>query len=235
METLLVISVETKDWTEGNHAWFDAKLKPNSLIEISWGDGKKSTMKTYDTTKWCRVAHYYKKSEGKEDRYSISFTGEDPFSLLALVDGTWEMTVERVNFINCPGLKYLQYTQLPNIDFSNIPNIETLVVNDYYGSNLNLEGLNVLKKLLCRSSNGIKTLDLTKNDNVEEVDISFSSISNVKVSNNSKLRIIANDRTEINTKSLEWLEKTVIRNGGRIQKIWLDEEFLSSGCYGEEI
>ena len=46
MEILLSISVETKEWTEGNHAWFDAKLKPNSIIEISWGDGKKSTMKT---------------------------------------------------------------------------------------------------------------------------------------------------------------------------------------------
>ena len=34
METLLTIRVETKDWTEGNHAWFDAKLKANSIIEI---------------------------------------------------------------------------------------------------------------------------------------------------------------------------------------------------------
>ena len=39
MEALLAIELETKDWTEGNHAWFDAKLKPNSLIEVHWGDG----------------------------------------------------------------------------------------------------------------------------------------------------------------------------------------------------
>ena len=235
METLLSISVETKDWTEGNHAWFEAKLKPNSIIEISWGDGKKSTMKTYDTTKWCRVSHYYEKSKGKKDSYTITFDGEDTGSLEGLVDGTWEMTVNKVDLINCPGLKYLQYTQLPNTDFGHLPKIETLVINEYYGSNLDFQGMNNLKKLLCRSSKGIKNLDLTKNDNLEELDISFSSITHVKVSNNSKLRIVANDYTEINPKSLEWLQKTVERNGGQIQEEWLSDEFLSIGCFGEEI
>ena len=235
METLLTIRVETKNWTEGNHAWFDAKLKANSIIEIEWGDGKKSTMQTYNESSWCRVAHYYEKSEGKEDRYSISFIGEDPLALLAFVDGTWEMTVENVNFINCPALKYLHYTQLPETDFSNIPNIETLVINEYEGSNLSLIGLKDLNKLLCRSSKNLKILDLTKNDNVEELDISFSAIKNIKVSNNSKLRIVATDYTETNPKSLEWLQKTVERNGGQIQEEWLNEGFLSNGTFGEEI
>ena len=128
------------------------------------------------------------------------------------------MTVENVNFINCPALKYLHYTQLPETDFSNIPNIETLVINEYEGSNLSLIGLKDLMKLLCRSSKNIKILDLTKNDNVEELDISFSAIKNIKVSNNSKLRIVANDYTETNPKSLKWLQKTVERNGDKFRK-----------------
>lgn len=234
MKTIITIAVETKDWTEGNHAWFDAKLKPNSIIEISWGDGKKSTMKTYDRTKWCRVAHYYEKSKGKKDSYTITFEGENSNSLEGLVDGTWEMTVEKVNFINCPGLTYLQYTQLPETNLANIPNIETLVINEYYGSRINLSSLKSLRKLICRGSKRLMTLDLTKNDNLEELDISFSSITNIKVSNNSNLRLVANDTTEINPKSLEWIHKTVERNVGRIQKEWLNEEFLSSGCFGEE-
>lgn len=60
-------------------------------------------METYNDCSWCRVTHYYKKSKGKDHRYIISFNGEDPFSVLAFVDGAWEMTVESVNFINCPG------------------------------------------------------------------------------------------------------------------------------------
>ena len=56
MDTLITIEVETKSWTEGNHAWFDTKLKPNSFIEVHWGDGKKSNMHTYNESSWCRVA-----------------------------------------------------------------------------------------------------------------------------------------------------------------------------------
>ena len=235
METLLSISIETKDWTEGNHAWFDAKLKPNSIIEISWGDGKKSTMKTYDTTKWCRVAHYYDKSKGEKDSYTITFEGEEPASLEGLIDGTWEMTVEKVNFINCPGLTYLQYTQLPETDFSNAPNISTLIIENYYGSQVDLSCLKGLRKLICRDSERLITLDLTKNDNLEELDFSASYISKIKVSNNSKLKIVANGTyTRIDANSLKWLQMTVDRNGGHIQEEWLDREFSSIGCIGEK-
>lgn len=144
------------------HAWFDAKISPNSVIEIHWGDGKKSTMQTYNESSWCRVSQYYEKSEGKEDRYSISFTGDDSFALLALVDGTWEMTVERVYFINCPKLKYLQYIQLPNTDFSNVSNISTFIIEDYYGSRIDLSCLKGLRKLICRGNERLITLDLYK-------------------------------------------------------------------------
>lgn len=233
METLLSISVETKDWTEGNHAWFDAKLKPNSIIEISWGDGKKSIMKTYDTTKWCRVAHYYEKSKGQKDSYTITFEGEDPSTLEGLVDGTWEMTVIKVDLINCPSLKYLQYTQLPDTNFSNAPNIEILDINDYYGAKLDTSCLLNLKKLICRRSSHISTLDLTQNNELEELDVSFCKVRNIKVSNLSKLRIVSNQSTEIIPKSLEWLQKTVERNGGKIQEDRLNSDFLSIGCYGE--
>ena len=235
METLITIRVETKDWTEGNHAWFDAKLKANSIIEIEWGDGKKSVMKTFEECKWCRVAHYYEKSKGKKDRYVITFKSYDPSALFALVDGTWEMTVENLKLVNCPGLTHLQYTQLPDTDFSNAPNISIMEITDYSGTNLNISSLKSLKKLICRSSNSFSTLDLTSNNSLEELDISFNSVRNIKVSNNSKLKIVSNQCTRINPKSLEWLQKTVERNGGQIQEEWLSDEFLSYGCFGEEI
>ena len=119
-------------------------------------------MQTYNESSWCRVSHNYEKSEGKEDRYSISFTGDDSFALLALVDGTWEMTVERVYFINCPKLKYLQYIQLPNTDFSNVSNISTFIIEDYYGSRIDLSCLKGLRKLICRGNERLITLDLYK-------------------------------------------------------------------------
>ena len=92
-----------------------------------------------------------------------------------------------------------------------------------------------LKKLICRSS-VIKNLDLTHNNALEELDVSHCQrLKKISVSNASRLRIVANEYTEIDPKSLEWLEKTVTRNGGQIQMEWINEEFISSGAYGEEI
>ena len=47
MKTILTIEINTLEWTEGNHSWFDAKLKPNSTVYVSWGDGKTSIMHTH--------------------------------------------------------------------------------------------------------------------------------------------------------------------------------------------
>ena len=234
MKTLLTISINTLEWTEGNHSWFDAKLKPNSTIYVSWGDGKTSTMRTHDKGGWCRIAHYYAGSEGKEYPYLITFESDDPYALEGLVDGTWENEVEKVAIIDCPGLTYLHYVQLPKTDFSGAPNIQTLVVTEYYANVLDISCLSKIKKLICRSSE-TKNLDLTHNNELEELDVSYCQwLRKVSVSNESRLRIVSNDRTEIDSKSLEWLQKTVTRNGGQIQKEWLHEEFISSGAYGEE-
>ena len=125
--------------------------------------------------------------------------------------------------------------QLPTTDFSRAPNIQTLVVTEYYANVLDISCLPKLKKLICRSSE-IKNLDLAHNNELEELDVSHCRwLRKISVSNASRLRIVANEYTEIDFKSLEWLQKTVTRNGGRIQKEWLREEFVSSGAYGEEI
>ena len=220
---------------EGNHSWFDAKLKTNSTIYVSWGDGKISTMQTYDKGGWCRVAHYYTGSEGKNHLFIITFESDDPYALEGLVDGTWENEVEQVSIVYCPGLTYLHYVQLLKTDFSAAPNLQTLVVTEYYADVLDVSCLPHLRKLICRSSK-IKNLDLTKNKKLEQLDISFcTELKKIAIGNDSRLRIVANDYTEIERKSLEWLEKTVTRNGGQIQKEWLQEAYISSGANGEEI
>ena len=234
MKTLLTIAINTLEWTEGNHAWFDAILKANSMIEVSWGDGKTSIMRTSDKGGWCRVSHYYAGSKGKSHPFLITFQSEDPSALEGLVDGTWETEVEKLTIVDCPALNYLHYVQLPTTDFSRAPNIQTMVVTEYYANVLDISCLSKLRKLICRSSE-MKNLDLTHNNELEELDISNCRwLKKISVSNASRLRILANEYTEIEPKSLEWLEKTVIRNGGRIQKEWLHEEFISSGAYGEE-
>ena len=235
MKRLIQISINTLDWTEGNHVWFDAMLKPGTLIEVHWGDGTHSTLCHHPGYSMSRVAHYYKSAEGKELPYEIEFISETCDSLLALIDGTWETQVNDVVFEDCPALTYLQYIQLSNVDFSGCLNLETIVVIEYYAHNLDLSSMPGLKKVICRSSKNLKSLDLTNNSNIEELDISLCwNLRKISVSNDSRLRILANDYTELEPHSLKWLQATVDRNGGKIQDEWLDTEYYSEGCYGEE-
>ena len=224
MKSLLQISINTLRWTEGNHVWFDAKLKPDTSTEVYWGDGSHSTMRHYsDLPTCCCVAHYYVSAERKELPFEIEFLSEDSDSLLALVDGTWETQVNNVVFKDCPALIYLQYTQLHKVDFRGCPNLETLVVNEYYADKLDLSAMPRLKKVLCRASCDLKSLDLTNNPEVEELDISHcTNLLRVKVSNSSRLRVLANACTKLDAHSLKWLQATVERNGGHIQDEWLD-------------
>lgn len=224
MKSLLQISINTLRWTEGNHVWFDAKLKPGTSIEVYWGEGSHSTMHHYsDMPTCCRVAHYYISAERKELPFEIEFLSEDSDSLLALVDGTWETQVNNVVFKDCPALIYLQYTQLHKVDFRGCPNLETLVVTEYYADKLNLSGLPRLKKVICRASKELTTLNLTLNSDIEELDISHCQrLRKITISNDSRLRILANDYTDLDSHSQTWLQATVERNGGQIQDEWLD-------------
>lgn len=236
MKRLLYISINTLEWTEGNHVWFDARLKPGTSIEVHWGDGKHSTLRHHQEFSMSRVAHYYNSAERKEWPFKIEFYSDDSDALEELVDGTWETQVNRVMFIDCPALKYLQYVQLDNVDFSGCPNVEILEIKEFYPSKLDLSCMQKLRKLICRSSRNLTFLDLTKNPSIEELDVSHCwSLRKIAVSNSSKLRIIANDCTELDCHSLKWLQATVERNGGRIQEEWLDSEHISGGCFGEEI
>ena len=151
------------------------------------------------------------------------------------IDGTWETNVNGVVFEDCPSLTYLQYVQLQNVDFAGCPNLETLEATECYDDNLDLSTMPRLRKLIIRSSKNLTSLNLTKNVDLEELDISLCDmLRKIAVSNSSKLRIVVNDYADLDAHTQKWLQATVTRNGGRIQQEWLDTGFASVGCFGEE-
>lgn len=92
-----------------------------------------------------------------------------------------------------------------------------------------------LRKLIIRSSKNLTSLNLTKNIDLEELDISLcGKLRKIAVCNSSKLRIVVNDYADLDAHTLKWLQATVARNGGQIQQEWLDTGFASCGCFGEE-
>lgn len=227
MKRLLSISVTTKTWTEGNHAWFDVKLNPGAVVEVHWGDGTHSTF-PQSTSHWSRVEHYYR-CKGKEQAYEIEFLSEDENALLCLVDGTWEMTVNKVILKECPSLTELQYCQAENIDFGGSPNLEVVDCHEYYGENIDVSSLQMLKRLSIRMSPFIKTLNLTANPSIEILNIGYcNKLTKVSVSNASQLRLVSYDLTTLDRHSVEWIEKVVKKNDGEIVD-WIDTAFTSMG------
>lgn len=227
MKQLLTISVTTKTWTEGNHAWFDAKIKPGTVIEVHWGDGKHSTFPQYNDN-WSRVEHYYS-CESREESFEIEFLSEDEDALIILVDGTWEMTVHTVRLKNCPALKALQYCQAYKFDFSGSPDLELLDCHEYYGESLDVSSLKSLKKLSLRASYNIKSLNLSKNSSIEILNIGYcNKLIKVVVSNISRIRLLSYNFTELDKHSLIWLEKAIESNNGKIVD-WIDVSFTSMG------
>lgn len=227
---LLHIPLRTIDWTEGEHVWFDAKMIPDSTITVAWGDGKKSTLGP-NHGGWARVEHYY---AHKEHDYLIEFLSETPECLLELVDGTWETDVHAVHIDNCPTLQLLQYHNVPIFNFSGCPNLEALDANSYYGSSIDLSGLPKLKQLRLHSAKRIKSVNLTKNRELELLDISFCDLlKKIAIPNGSKLKRLNMEFIELNKHSTEWLMKALEANGGEIDDTIFDFR-LSTGILRDE-
>lgn len=147
----------------GNHAWFDARLKPGTTVEVHWGDGTHSELRRKQGCEYDRVEHYYESAEGRVEPFEIEFLSKTADALEALIDGTWEITVCRVSFDNCPSLSRLHYGHLSEVDFSGCPNLEVLEVAQFVGQRLDLSSLTRLRKLNCSHSANLTAIVLGQN------------------------------------------------------------------------
>ena len=146
-----------------------------------------------------------------------------------MVDGTWEMHVDKLIVENCPGLKALTYHQLYGIDLSGCQNLEYLDIQDAAFDSLDFSLFPKLHKLMCKGSN-FKVLDLSKNPGIEELGYMFChSLTKIKLPNNSNLRL-ANipEYVPLDKHSWLWLQKTIERNGGGLVD-WVDPDYTSIG------
>lgn len=232
MKCIISIDVTTLTWTEGNHAWFDFVLEQDEPIEVHWGDGhiSRATGK-HMTIK--RVAHYYKKLD-TEESYRIEFFVEHPGALIALFDGTWEMTVNRIVFMDCPHLKDLAYHQLNEVDFSGCPNIEYLDITGDNRQEIDLSYFPKLRKIICDQIRA-KTLNLTGNPDIETISVcGCRKLRKLALANYSHLKTISYNLTDLDGNSIKWIKSIVERNDGEIvEDVFPD--YISAGCYGGEI
>lgn len=215
MKRLISISVETKEWMEGNHAWFDLQLAPGASVKVCWGDGTHSSCRQYYAEGWCRVEHRYS-CEGKVMPFIIEILSEDENSLTGIIDGTWEMTTNAVTVENAPCLLYMRYHNVKTFDFNGCPNLEELDCDSYQQESIDLAAVSNLRKLQC-SYSLLHQLDLTQLPKLKDLDVSgCNNLKKIKVENNSCLKNLSIKNIELDTHSEKWLRKIVEANKGEI-------------------
>lgn len=208
---LLKISVTTKQWSSGHHAWFDVRLKPDTRVDVQWGDGAKSVLLPQQIG-LSRAEHYYKKYESDET-YHIEFLSESPDALIELQDGLREMTLNHIDFIQCPALLKMRIVNMPETDFTVCPALEELELSNCHCKVLDLRTAPQLRKLSCGYGGCLEKLILTGNDKLEELECLVSPrLTKVSLSNNSSLRRLRLYMTEIDEKSMDFIGRTLKRN-----------------------
>lgn len=208
---LLKISVTTNQWSSGHQAWFDARLKPDTRVEVPWGDGIKSVLLPQQIG-LSRTEHYYKRYESDET-YHIKFQSDSPDALIELQDGLREMTLNHIDFIQCPTMLKIRIVNMPETDFTECPALEELDLSNCHCKVLDLHTAPQLHKLSCGYGGYLEKLILTGNDKLEELECQVSPrLTKVSLSNNSSLRRLKSYMTEIDETSMEFIDRTLIRN-----------------------
>lgn len=211
MYKLISITVTTRQWSSGHHAWFDARLKPYTTVEVRWGDGTTSVL-TSLPTEWSRVEHYYRQYESDET-YVIEFWSRSPDALLQFQDGLREMAIGRIELSTCPALRKMCINHLRETDFTGCPSLEILEAINCDCKVLDLRTAPELRSLACRGGEKLETLILTGNNKLEELDCRFTPrLTKVTFSNRSVLRRFDSYMTEIDGRSMAIINRILERN-----------------------
>lgn len=215
---LVELFITTKECIMGNYVFFEARLKPGTTIEVDWGDGQTSMLTPLDTC-LSRVDHFYKKRDS--DMYIIKFFSEDRNALLELYNGVCEVQVHAAYFIHCYSLNKLRIPYVNGLVFGSLSiwacyNLEELNIDYFNGEILDTTiGMSMpkLKKLQCIGSDYLEEIDLRGCDEVETLICrSCHRLKKIILSNNSKLRCVDLDGTELYKNSMKFISKLIERN-----------------------
>lgn len=226
---LLYISGKTKTWTEGNHAWFDVKLRKDTSITIYWGDGGSSFVSApYHKDSWLRVEHLYKNPKVVSP-YIIEFFSDVSESILGLVDGLWETNAQELVVENSPSMMMLTIHQLERMCLLGSPNLSYLDCESFRGESLELNYLTELTQLHCNSSE-MHVLDISHCTKIEVLGLyGCHNLRCLRINNKAPLaKVCVEFCQNLSPPSLKWLENKVSENGGEIVD-WLSGEYLSTG------
>lgn len=217
----IIMTIRAINWIGGNCGCLGVYLNKGSC-KIDWGDGCMSTILARTENEFTGASHLYARPSKKAgSQFDIIITSNSNNNVVGLIAGSGEMNVDNVDISGCQTLKYFSADWLiSRFDLKTNPGIEKIHLSgaceiaDFSGST-------ELRELKFTCNYKVSTLDLSKCDQLEYLDCSTAQdLTDIKIGNRCALKkIIYNDCTPLNYRTLEILNRIVVdKNGGEIIK-----------------
>ena len=206
------MTVAAIDWTEGEVGKIHILLS-GGHCRIDWGDGNSTLLFTY-TRDWVDAYHVYPaKCKSCGERFEITITSSED-NIIGFRASSGDMMVTDVDLSECQSLEYLSASWLiEKLDVTRNPALKKIDVSGDAAALIDLSKSSELEHLSCTSSNRT-SLNLSRCNKLTYLDCRWNShLKKLAVSNQSMLKEVILDGTELDKKSLKYLKETLIRNG----------------------
>ena len=212
---------------------FSVLVPIGASLVVEWGNGgggvehcvnKKGGWRSFYRNYHCDDSIYV-------DTYCthVYVEGDAPILGFSYMQGcypSYSEIAERVDTSHCPSLLELSCTVLKPLDLSGNPLLNKLNCDDSRFETLDLSHNPALEVLSCRSCRNLTKLNLSRNAALRELDIAFSGVKKLGLSNRSALQRVNYEYSHLDAKSEEYLLRIIGQNGGTVVKSygWEDDE-----------
>lgn len=212
---------------------FSVTVPMGCSLVVEWGDGgvehrvSRGRSESFARNYPCEDSIY-----GDNAVYCTHVYAEDDAPILEFDCGRdfyipdSEKVNERVDTSHCPSLLALRCTVEESPDLSGNPLLKRLECVNSRFETLDLSHNPVLEVLSCRDCRNLTKLNLSRNAALRELDIFFSGVKKLGLSNRSSLQRVNYQYSHLDAKSEEYLLRIIGQNGGTVVKSygWEDDE-----------
>ena len=210
------MTVVPVDWTMGDVGHVYIKLRKGSC-RIDWGDGKSTTLFTYKED-WLSANHTYPPGcKISKEQFEITITSLED-NIIGFRADSGEMMVTDVDLRECQSLEYLCSSWLiEKLDITTNPEIKEIDVSGDAADLVDLSQSTGLERLTCRFSKK-KILNLSRCNRLVYLDCRNNySLRKLAISNRSVIKEVLLYDTELDERSMKYLEEAIERNEGEIK------------------
>ena len=210
------MTVVPVDWTMGDVGHVYIKLRKGSC-RIDWGDGKSTTLFTYKED-WLSANHTYPPGcKISKEQFEITITSLED-NIIGFRADSGEMMVTDVDLRECQSLEYLCSSWLiEKLDITTNPEIKEIDVSGDAADLVDLSQSTGLERLTCRFSKK-KILNLSRCNRLVYLDCRNNySLRKLAISNRSVIKEVLLYDTELDERSMKYLEEAIERNEGEIE------------------